>query len=436
MTRSISIPSEHSVIDKIMELVHTNPFHKNKLSSNKDIRSDGSSSYPTECRDADSTHDLSSQEENNQFKRTDSTSALVSSFAGTSSSQLSNNLEHKNNHIDNDDENSDNGSVSTSESICKISHLQNDIIRAPIDFVPFRPVSGCIDASDYTVRCFVVRLRRGITVVKHSRKLPSKSHLRVLQIHPDGRSLTWSEKDDKQKPSRLHHKSKLPRMDLMECLEVRHALADDPKNEKYTGTEVLRTKCKPEEAFRSFSLIFKRRTVDFTAMTSDQCKFLMQGFSALCLRLQIAAMPEDKLKLCSVIIPSVNSSVSTDITDEFDEYENSVHQQNIFVRKKITNEKARSAQQTRMCLGIGPSSMSSCVQKKNSKSKLKLKRDIQLQELKNQKNSYLDLPMPTLIPELTQSSDLDIKNEEEEKLSEEYLGNSHSCSMWEFMCRS
>jgi len=39
---------------------------------------------------------------------------------------------------------------------------------------------------------------------------------------------------------------------------------------------------------QSFSLIFPKRTVDITAKTADQCKVLMEGFSALCFRLQVA----------------------------------------------------------------------------------------------------------------------------------------------------
>ena len=38
----------------------------------------------------------------------------------------------------------------------------------------------------------------------------------------------------------------------------------------------------------SFALIFPKRTVDITSVTADQCKVLMEGFSALCFRLQVA----------------------------------------------------------------------------------------------------------------------------------------------------
>jgi hypothetical protein len=56
----------------------------------------------------------------------------------------------------------------------------------------------------------------------------------------------------------------------------------------YTGTPILRQKCEAANAHKSFALIFKQRTVDITAVTADQCKVLMEGFSALCFRLQVA----------------------------------------------------------------------------------------------------------------------------------------------------
>jgi len=61
-------------------------------------------------------------------------------------------------------------------------------------------------------------------------------------------------------------------------------------NPMFTGTPILRAKCEASNAFKSFALIFPRRTVDITAVTADQCKVLMEGFSALCFRLQVANM--------------------------------------------------------------------------------------------------------------------------------------------------
>jgi len=50
----------------------------------------------------------------------------------------------------------------------------------------------------------------------------------------------------------------------------------------------MRTLCVWFNSNQSFSLIFPKRTVDITAKTADQCKVLMEGFSALCFRLQVA----------------------------------------------------------------------------------------------------------------------------------------------------
>jgi len=132
---------------------------------------------------------------------------------------------------------------------------------------------------------FVARLRAGITVVKHGRSRWCKSRLRLLHVHSDGRSLSWrpaqGEPTSNKRP---------PKLDLSTCLEVRHAWSPDPLNPMFTGTPILRSKCEASNAFKSFALIFPRRTVDITAVTADQCKVLMEGFSALCFRLQVANM--------------------------------------------------------------------------------------------------------------------------------------------------
>ena len=91
------------------------------------------------------------------------------------------------------------------------------------------------------------------------------------------------EKSKKKPPTKL---------DLTKCLEVRHAWSRDPKSMRYTGTATLRSKCKDGAANRSFALIYPHRTVDFTAATVDQCKILMEGFSALCFRLQMARLEQ------------------------------------------------------------------------------------------------------------------------------------------------
>ena len=162
---------------------------------------------------------------------------------------------------------------------------QSHEVRMPMYLPNFRPATGCTNASDFIVRCFVARLRAGITVVKHGRSRWCKSRLRVLHVHSDGRSLSW-------KPAQGEPTSnkKPPKLDLSTCLEVRHAWSPDPLNPMFTGTPILRAKCEASNAFKSFALIFPRRTVDITAVTADQCKVLMEGFSALCFRLQVANM--------------------------------------------------------------------------------------------------------------------------------------------------
>lgn len=162
---------------------------------------------------------------------------------------------------------------------------QSHEMRMPMYLPNFRPATGCTNASDFIVRCFVARLRSGITVVKHGRSRWCKSRLRVLHVHSDGRSLSW--RPAQGEPS---SNKRPPKLDLSTCLEVRHAWSPDPLNPMFTGTPILRSKCEASNAFKSFALIFPRRTVDITAVTADQCKVLMEGFSALCFRLQVANM--------------------------------------------------------------------------------------------------------------------------------------------------
>ena len=177
-----------------------------------------------------------------------------------------------------------------SSSVASIStatqtQTQSHEMRMPMYLPNFRPATGCTNASDFIVRCFAARLRSGITVVKHGRSRWCKSRLRILHVHSDGRSLSWKPAQGEPSSSK-----RPPKLDLSTCLEVRHAWSPDPLNPMFTGTPILRSKCEASNAFKSFALIFPRRTVDITAVTADQCKVLMEGFSALCFRLQVANM--------------------------------------------------------------------------------------------------------------------------------------------------
>lgn len=156
-------------------------------------------------------------------------------------------------------------------------------VRMPMFLPTFKPATGCTNASDFIVRCFVARLRSGITVVKHGRSRWCKSRLRILHVHQDGRSLSWKPAVGEPTSSK-----RPPKLDLSTCMEVRHAWSPDPLYPMYTGTPILRNKCEAANAHKSFALIFPKRTVDITAVTADQCKVLMEGFSALCFRLQVA----------------------------------------------------------------------------------------------------------------------------------------------------
>lgn len=193
---------------------------------------------------------------------------------------------------------------------------QTHEVRMPMYLPTFKPATGCTNASDFIVRCFAARLRSGITVVKHGRSRWCKSRLRVLHIHPDGRSLSW-----KPAMGEPHSPKRPPKLDLTTCEEVRHAWSPDPQNPMYTGTPILRQKCEAANAHKSFALIFPKRTVDITSVTADQCKVLMEGFSALCFRLQVAnlagkgnkkntqKMPEEEDRISNTAsAPSITNS--------------------------------------------------------------------------------------------------------------------------------
>lgn len=162
---------------------------------------------------------------------------------------------------------------------------QTNDMKMPMYLPNFRPATGCTNASDFIVRCFAARLRSGITVVKHGRSRWCKSRLRILHVHSDAKSLSWKPAQGEPSTSK-----RPPKLDLSTCTEVRHAWSPDPLNPMFTGTPILRSKCEASNAFKSFALIFPKRTVDITAVTADQCKVLMEGFSALCYRLQVNSL--------------------------------------------------------------------------------------------------------------------------------------------------
>lgn len=172
-----------------------------------------------------------------------------------------------------------------SSNVSLSTATQTHEVRMPLYLPTFKPATGCTNASDFVVRCFVARLRSGITVVKHGRSRWCKSRLRILHIHQDGRSLSWKPAVGEPSSSK-----RPPKLDLSTCVEVRHAWSADPLNPMFTGTAIMRQKCEAANAHKSFALIFPKRTVDITAVTADQCKVLMEGFSALCFRLQVASL--------------------------------------------------------------------------------------------------------------------------------------------------
>ena len=188
----------------------------------------------------------------------------------------------------------------------------------------FSPAEGCYNASDFVVRCFTARLRTtGFTVLKHNRSRWSKSTHRVLYLKPDGITLSWRPTEEElEKNKGTGSKTKHPNIDLRSCREVRHAWTKDPTRENKRGTSVLRSRLSENHlAAKSLSLIFKSRTLDLTAFSNDQCKVMMEGFSALCFRLQLreaedsshtySKPPNEDDWASTVYAPTTISTIST-----------------------------------------------------------------------------------------------------------------------------
>jgi hypothetical protein len=158
----------------------------------------------------------------------------------------------------------------------------------------FKPAEGCRNASDFVVRCFTARMRvTGFAVLKHNRSRWAKAKQRIIYLLPDHQTLSWRPTPEDGTLDDGTHQNKMlsdggPKIDLSKCLEVRHSSTIDPKAPKKRGTAVLRSRCKEDlMAAKSFSLVFANRTLDLTAFSNDQCKVMMEGFSALCFRLHL-----------------------------------------------------------------------------------------------------------------------------------------------------
>ena len=119
------------------------------------------------------------------------------------------------------------------------------VTKMTLSLPSFKPATGCTNASDFIVRCFVARLRSGISVVKHGRSRWCKSRLRILHVHPDGSSLSWKPAIGEPTSSK-----RPPKLDLSNCLEIRHAWSSDPLHQNYTGTSILRSKCETINAHK------------------------------------------------------------------------------------------------------------------------------------------------------------------------------------------
>jgi hypothetical protein len=133
-----------------------------------------------------------------------------------------------------------------------------------------------------------------MVVLKHPRSSFSKSTYRILHTIDNGKTLSWTSLES-DTPSK-----KFPRFPIAECSEIRHAwtsssflpvvgvgsggglaLSGGAADSLTCGTKTLRKKSNPKDSFLSFSLIYKDRTVDFTAVAADQAVVLIKGLNGL-----------------------------------------------------------------------------------------------------------------------------------------------------------
>lgn len=185
-------------------------------------------------------------------------------------------------------------------STATMTIFSQEQVLPPLHLPTFKPAVGCILETDFLVRCFITRLRAGVTVMKHCRsRFRRTSHSIVLLLEDNGETLTWKPVDEdpssddpsqeRSSPTQDVAKAcpRAKRLSLFTCREVRLATTPDAENPHYTGSAVLREKCNVGDAHKSFALVFGHRTLDITSTTEDQCKMLTEGFSALCYRLHV-----------------------------------------------------------------------------------------------------------------------------------------------------
>jgi hypothetical protein len=183
--------------------------------------------------------------------------------------------------------------ASVENTFVDIDTLMQQPSTLPGKLPHFKPAEGCRNASDFVVRCFTARMRvTGFAVLKHNRSRWAKAKQRIIYLLPDHQTLSWRPTPEdgtlEDANHKVHPTTNGPKIDLSKCLEVRHSRTIDPKAPRKRGTAVLRSRCKEDlMAAKSFSLVFANRTLDLTAFSNDQCKVMMEGFSALCFRLHL-----------------------------------------------------------------------------------------------------------------------------------------------------
>lgn len=104
-----------------------------------------------------------------------------------------------------------------------------------------------------------------LVLLKHSRN--GRAVKRTVVSHDELRNITWGSE----------------MFPMMECSECRKGTDADPLTPGETGTEVLRKSIshgarRTQDLEKSFSLIFKARTLDFTCTSEEQSPIVLTGF--------------------------------------------------------------------------------------------------------------------------------------------------------------
>eukprot|EP00566_Odontella_aurita_P006996 CAMPEP_0113561780 /NCGR_PEP_ID=MMETSP0015_2-20120614/20163_1 /TAXON_ID=2838 /ORGANISM="Odontella" /LENGTH=742 /DNA_ID=CAMNT_0000463607 /DNA_START=175 /DNA_END=2406 /DNA_ORIENTATION=- /assembly_acc=CAM_ASM_000160 len=159
---------------------------------------------------------------------------------------------------------------------------QTHEVRMPMYLPTFKPATGCTNASDFKSDASLLASAQASLLSSMADRGGASPAFAYSMFTPTGGPYVETGAGG------AVQLKKAPKTGPEHVPGGKARVEPDPLNPMFTGTHILRQKCEAANAHKSFALVFPKRTVDITAVTADQCKVLMEGFSALCFRLQVA----------------------------------------------------------------------------------------------------------------------------------------------------